>query len=84
MTAAVQRKRKVGVVVSNAMQKTAKVMVERTTQDAFYKKYVRKQKTFLVHDEAGECRVGDRVEIRECRPVSRLKRWRLERIVERA
>ncbi|MBI4125992.1 MAG: 30S ribosomal protein S17 [Deltaproteobacteria bacterium] len=84
MTAVTPRKRKVGIVISSAMQKTAKVMVERTVQDAFYKKYVRKQMAFLVHDEAGECKVGDRVEIRECRPISRLKRWRLERIVERA
>ncbi|MBI4212274.1 MAG: 30S ribosomal protein S17 [Deltaproteobacteria bacterium] len=77
------RKVKVGVVVSTAMQKTASVMVERLAKDPKYQKYIRRQKKFLAHDEQNSAKVGDRVEIRECRPLSKRKRWRIIQILDR-
>ena len=60
------------------------VRVERMFKHPKYKKYIRRHSKVYAHDEANEARIGDRVEIMECRPLSRLKRWRLRRIVERA
>jgi small subunit ribosomal protein S17 len=73
-----------GVVVSDKMAKTITVLIERTYKHPKYKKYVRKQKKYHAHDERDEAQVGDRVEIRACRPLSRLKRWTLVRVVEKA
>jgi small subunit ribosomal protein S17 len=82
----VRKGRKVlqGLVTSNKMAKTITVNVERTYKHPKYKKYVRRQDKYHAHDEANEARIGDRVEIMECRPLSKLKRWRLIRVVEQA
>lgn len=76
-----QRKTKVrvGVVVSNKMQKTVVVEVERVFRHPLYQKVVRFAKKFKAHDELGQCRIGDQVEIKECRPLSKDKRWRVTR-----
>lgn len=76
------RKTKVGIVVSNAMAKTVVVEVERTVQDPVFKKYVRRKNKFMAHDESGKCQLGDTVEIMECRPLSRHKRWCVTRMVK--
>ena len=73
-----------GVVVSNAMDKTIVVTVSRLVKHPQYKKYVKRRKRFKVHDERNECGVGDRVTIAEMRPLSKDKRWRLQKIVEKA
>ena len=73
-----------GRVVSNRMQKTLRVQVERRFVHPIYKKTVRRSKDFLAHDETAQAGVGDLVEIGETRPLSRLKRWRLLRILEKA
>lgn len=74
----------VGRVVSNKMDKTITVLVERRVEHPLYRKYVRRSTKLLAHDENNECREGDLVEILECRPLSKRKAWRLQRIVERA
>jgi small subunit ribosomal protein S17 len=79
-----QRKTRVGTVVSDKMQKTIVVAITRRFQHKKYKKYVRDQKHYKVHDEENTCRVGDRVLIEETRPISKQKRWRLKEIIERA
>jgi small subunit ribosomal protein S17 len=79
-----QRRTIEGTVVSDKMQKTITVLVERTYRHPKYEKFVRKQKRYHAHDEKGEARVGDRVELRSCRPMSRLKRWTLVQVLERA
>ncbi len=73
-----------GKVTSNAMAKTITVEVERTYKHAKYGKFVRKAKKYHAHDESGEARKGDRVEIMACRPISKTKRWRLVRILEKS
>lgn len=73
-----------GVVVSNAMDKTVVVTVSRLVKHPQYKKYVKRRTRFKAHDEKNECNVGDRVAIAETRPLSKQKRWRVQRIVERA
>ncbi len=78
------RKTREGTVVSAAMNKTIVVVMKRRLRHPVYGKYVSKDKKFYVHDEENQCRVGDRVRIMETRPLSRLKRWRLVEIVERA
>ena len=86
MTAEQQRTRNqrqlVGRVTSNKMQKTVVVKVERVFRHPAYGKVVRSANKFKAHDEAGQCKVGDRVEIMETRPMSRDKRWRVVRRVE--
>ena len=79
-----RRKERKGVVVSDRMQKAVIVSVERTVMHPKYKKYLRLRTKVKAHDEKNECRVGDRVLIMECRPMSREKRWRVSRILERA
>lgn len=76
------RKKKVGVVVSNAMTKTVVVEVERTVMDPVFKKYIRRKNKFMAHDESDKCRLGDTVEIMECRPISCRKRWRVTRTIK--
>ena len=78
------RKTRVGVVVSNKMQKTITVAIERRVSHPIYKKYFKKTTKLMAHDEKNECRVGDRVKIMETRPLSLKKRWRLVEIVEKA
>jgi small subunit ribosomal protein S17 len=73
-----------GTVVSNRMDKTIAVLVERSVKHPLYEKYVRKSRKFLAHDEKNECREGDVVVIESTRPISRRKAWRLRKIVERA
>ena len=78
------RKTRVGVVVSNKMEKTITVAIERKIQHPIYKKYFKKTTKFLAHDEKRECSIGDKVKIMETRPLSKLKRWRLVEVVEKA
>ena len=73
-----------GLVVSDKMEKTVTVSVERTVMHPLYKRFVKKTKKFAAHDEENECRVGDRVVIVATRPLSKRKRWRVQEIVERA
>ncbi len=64
-----------GVVVSDKMDKTIVVLVERRIMHPLYKKYIRRSSKYAAHDEANACKVGDTVRIRECRPLSKRKRW---------
>ncbi len=73
-----------GRVLSDKMDKSATVLVERWVKHPLYKKYIRRSTKLHVHDEGNECRTGDRVAVSECRPISKTKSWRLERIVSRA
>jgi small subunit ribosomal protein S17 len=75
---------KIGQVVSTKMKKTIVVEVERRVPHPVYKRIVSKRKKFYAHDESGEARPGDVVRIIECRPLSKLKRWRLGEVVRRA
>lgn len=72
------RRTLVGMVVSDKMDKTVVVRVERLVQDPRYKKYVRLYSKFMAHDESNSCAIGDRVKIIEHRPVSKRKRWRVQ------
>lgn len=78
------RKTRVGVVSSNKMEKTISVKVERKLMHPMYGKFVKKSKKFLAHDETNSCQIGDVVRIMETRPLSKLKRWRLVEIIEKA
>ena len=78
------RKSRVGVVVSNKMEKSINVKVERRLSHPLYGKSVKMSKKFMAHDEKNECNIGDTVRIMETRPLSKIKRWRLVEIVERA
>jgi small subunit ribosomal protein S17 len=73
-----------GRVISNKMAKTITVRVERTYKHPKYGKYVRSHKHYHAHDERGEAQLGDLVEVQSTRPLSKLKRWRLLRVVENA
>jgi small subunit ribosomal protein S17 len=78
------RKERSGWVVSDRMHKTVVVSVERTVMHPKYMKYRRRRSKVKAHDESNRCHVGDRVLIVECRPLSRDKRWRVSKILERA
>ncbi|WPX10147.1 30S ribosomal protein S17 [Caldicellulosiruptor danielii] len=78
------RKTRVGVVVSDKMDKTVVVAVERLVQHPLYKKTIKRTTKFKAHDENNECRIGDKVLIMETRPLSKEKRWRVVQILERA
>jgi small subunit ribosomal protein S17 len=78
------RKERSGIVVSDRMNKTVVVSVERTVMHPRYLKVRRRRAHVKAHDESNQCHVGDRVVIVECRPLSRDKRWRVSRIVERS
>jgi small subunit ribosomal protein S17 len=78
------RKTRVGTVVSNAMEKSISVQVERRLRHPIYGKFVKKTKKFMAHDANNDCNVGDLVRIMETRPMSKNKRWRLVEIIERA
>jgi small subunit ribosomal protein S17 len=75
---------RVGVVVSDKMDKTVTVAIERVFQHPRYKKTIKRTKKVLAHDAQNECRVGDKVLIIETRPLSRRKRWRVSKILEKA
>jgi small subunit ribosomal protein S17 len=77
------RKRMVGVVVSDKMDKTVVVVVNRLVRHPIYKKFIRRRARFKAHDENNSARIGDKVEIVASRPLSRSKRWRLAKIMER-
>ena len=79
-----RRKIRAGIVVRAGIDKTAVVVIERLMKHAHYKKYVKRVKKFLVHDEKNSCHVGDRVQIMETRPLSKRKHWRLVKVLERA
>ncbi|NMA60918.1 MAG: 30S ribosomal protein S17 [Firmicutes bacterium] len=78
------RRTQVGIVVSDKMDKTVVVSVERTLRHPLYGKTMRRTATFKAHDELNECGVGDRVRIMETRPISKQKRWRVTEIIEKA
>ena len=78
------RKTRVGVVVSDKMDKTVVVAVRRDVRHPLYGRIVRKTVKFKAHDENNECKIGDRVRIMESRPLSKDKRWRVMEIVEKA
>ena len=79
-----RKQTKVGVVVSNKMQKTVVVAVERISQHGMYQKYIKRTSKFLAHNERPDLNVGDRVVIEETRPLSKLKNWRLAEVLEAA
>jgi small subunit ribosomal protein S17 len=79
-----KRKTRTGVVVSDKMDKTVAVSVERAYQHPMYGKIVRRRKKYLAHDETNDCGIGDRVLLMETRPISRLKRWRVAEVLQRA
>ncbi|HEY9161987.1 MAG TPA: 30S ribosomal protein S17 [Desulfomonilia bacterium] len=72
-----------GIVSSDRMEKTVVVTIERLEKHPVFKKYIRRRKKFMAHDEKNECKAGDRVRIRECKPLSKDKCWRVVQIVER-
>ena len=72
-----------GQVVSDKMDKSAVVKVERKVRHPLYGKYVRRSTKYHIHDERNECRTGDTVSIRECRPISKTKSWTLVEVIER-
>lgn len=78
------RKTRVGVVVSDKMDKTIVVAVKDSVKHPLYKKIIKRTVKFKVHDENNECSVGDRVTIMETRPLSKEKRWRLVNILDKA
>ncbi|HHV07100.1 MAG TPA: 30S ribosomal protein S17 [Firmicutes bacterium] len=79
-----QRKTRVGLVVSDKMDKTVVVEVNRMVKHSLYKRYVRRTARFKAHDPENACRVGDRVRISSTRPLSKEKRWRVVDIIEKA
>jgi len=78
------RKTRIGMVVSNKMDKTITVAIERKVAHPLYKKYFKKTTKLMAHDEKKECNIGDKVRIMETRPLSAKKRWRLIEIIEKA
>ncbi|MBS4012458.1 MAG: 30S ribosomal protein S17 [Bacteroidetes bacterium] len=79
-----RRKERIGLVVSNKMQKSIVVQVMRRVRHPKYGKFVKKYSKFMAHDENNDCNAGDKVRIMETRPLSRNKCWRLVEIIERA
>ena len=79
-----RKQTKVGVVVSNKMQKTVVVAVERISQHGMYQKYIKRTSKFLAHNERPDLNVGDRVVIEETRPLSKRKRWKVSDVLEKA
>lgn len=79
-----KRREMVGVVVSDKMDKTVSVAVERRTKHPLYKRILKKTNTFKAHDEENQCSEGDKVRIMGTRPLSKTKRWRVVEIIEKA
>ncbi|MGE0637219.1 MAG: 30S ribosomal protein S17 [Bacteroidia bacterium] len=78
------RKERVGIIVSDKMDKSIVVAVERKVKHPMYGKFVKKTSKFVAHNEKNECKIGDTVKIEETRPLSKTKNWRLVEILERA
>jgi small subunit ribosomal protein S17 len=78
------RKERVGRVVSNKMQKTITIAIDRKVKHAIYGKFMNKTTKLMAHDEKGEAGIGDTVKIMETRPMSKNKRWRLVQVIEKA
>ncbi len=74
----------IGTVTSNKANKTVTVLVERLVKHRLYLKYVRRRTKFAAHDDRNDCRIGDKVLISESRPISKTKRWRVVKVVEKA
>ena len=79
-----KRKELVGVVISDKMDKTVTVGIERTVVHPVYKKYIKRRSKYSAHDEQNACSIGDRVMIIASRPISKMKRWRVSQIIEKA
>jgi small subunit ribosomal protein S17 len=77
-------KEKVGIVVSNKMEKTIVVQVESRFPHPIYSKTIVKTRKYLAHDESGECNIGDQVLVQETRPLSKRKRWKLAKIISKS
>jgi small subunit ribosomal protein S17 len=75
---------KVGTVTSSAMDKTVVVRVDSVVLDPLYQRFVQRSRKFMAHDESNACKVGDKVQIVEARPLSRRKRWRVTQVLEQA
>lgn len=84
MTERNERKERIGLVVSDKMDKSIVVKVERNLMHSIYSRIVRKSVRYVAHDEKNECKIGDKVKISETRPLSKTKRWRLCEILEKA
>ena len=78
------KKELMGLIVSDKMDKSVVVQVERFVQHKVYKKFIKRYKSYHAHDETNECRIGDEVKIIETRPLSKLKRFRVTGIVKKA
>lgn len=79
-----QRKELIGTIVSDKMDKTVVVLVDRLVKHPLYHKYIRRRSKFSAHDEGNSCQIGDKVRITESRPLSRTKKWRVSEILEKA
>ena len=77
------RKKLIGIVVSDRMDKTALVLVERLTKHRIYKKFIKRRSKYMAHDPQNLCHIGDKVRIVESRPISKLKRWQVLDILEK-
>lgn len=77
-------KEKIGIVISNKMQKTVVVKVESRYSHPIYSKTMIKTKKYLAHDEMNQCNIGDTVLVTECRPLSKKKRWSIDKIISRS
>lgn len=80
----VNKKERVGVVTSNLMNKSIIITVERKVKHPKYGKFIKKSSKFVAHDENNDSNIGDTVKVRECRPLSKTKKWRLIEVIERA
>ncbi|MGB4600323.1 MAG: 30S ribosomal protein S17 [Trichlorobacter sp.] len=78
------RRTQTGVVISDKMEKTVVVKVDRLVKHPLYNKYIKRSVKYKVHDEQNSCKAGDKVQIVECRPLSKDKRWSLRQILESA
>ena len=78
------KRQMIGTVVSNKADKTVSVLVERLVKHQMYHKYIRRRTKFAAHDNHNDCQIGDKVLITETRPISKTKRWRVVKIVEKA
>ena len=78
------RKQLTGTIISNKMDKTVVVLVERLEKHGIYHKYIKRRSSFSAHDKNNECNIGDKVLIIESKPISKTKRWRVRNILEKA
>jgi len=78
------RRQLTGVVISDKMDKTVVVLIERLVKHPLYHKYIRRRNRFTAHDEKNSCQIGDKVRIIESRPLSKTKRWRVNKTIEKA